>query len=131
MSLGSAVARAQAANRRRAGTQITVGAKTVWAVSRAISNREHEYVPEGLGINAAEADLTLFNVTPGDLVPDPTPGTPVTWQGVAFLVYAVPPPEQVAGVAVGLSLHCYRQPATAPDPSDAAQVALWPAPPPQ
>ena len=100
-----------AKTRAQYGGQVVVGGKSYPMTTRSLEPREREYLPEGVA-NAADADLRVFCMTPGDFPVWPAVSGSVVWEGVAYTVVAVRPGDDVIGsVYMKLEIFVYKEPA--------------------
>lgn len=108
MNLGTQTARNLQRHRKLNGTPIIIGETSYQVTSSALELTERHYLAEGLGVNADDADLRAFSMTPTDFTTQPVPGDTLTFQGITYRWLRVGPAEMIAGVAVNLRGIAYR-----------------------
>lgn len=128
---GNSLARQKAALRANFGTTLTYGGSGYAAITTALDLGEHALLLEGTGVNAAAADLRLFDLSPSSFPTFPAvlaPGQFMIWQGDSYtIIKAIP--DVCAGTLTGLLVYAYRtpSPAAATTPGNAPQrETFWP-----
>ncbi len=116
----------EAANaRKNYGVDVAHGGKTLRMMTRPLKRAEGELIPQQ-AINAAAADLRVFNASPGDFASGlPKPEDTLVWDGNSYtVVFAVN--SEMSSIPISLKIFAYRspQPDSAGDetPAEAAQA---------
>ena len=128
-----AVSRA-ASTRQSYGTGVIIASRTLCMITRPLQMREGDLIPEG-AVNAAAADIRLFNASPADftvngvLMP-PLPESVLLWAGNSYTVIFSVLADAVSGLYVSLKIFAYRTPAEGnATAAENVQDSKWPAPP--
>lgn len=106
---------------RAHGMTIGVGEATLWALTRSLTVKDREFLPQG-DDNAAATEMAVYSLIPTEMAQKGLPmlpGTVFTDLGMSFTVLAKPPPVREGTVPVEQIVIAYSTPR-----ADAAVVSL-------